>query len=88
MNGWGTPEQVAATVGRPAKTVRQWASRGQVAAACDVRSRRLLVHWASAYDRDRCAERRDTPRRRAPLDSVITRLEHASSGTAVPTSAQ
>lgn len=51
MSGWGTPEQVALYVGRPARTIRTWAQRGQIPSACDVSSKRLLVHAASARRR-------------------------------------
>jgi hypothetical protein len=47
MKGWGTPEQIAIYVGRPARTIRTWAQRGTVPAACDVQTRRLVVHAAA-----------------------------------------
>lgn len=47
MKGWGTPEQVALYVGRPAQTIRTWAKRGKVPTACDLTTGRLVVHAAS-----------------------------------------
>lgn len=51
MTGWGTPEQVALYVGRPARTIRTWAQRTQIPSACDLHTRRLVVHAASARQR-------------------------------------
>lgn len=48
MKGWGTPEQIALYVHRPAQTVRTWAKRGIIPSACDPQTHRLVVHAASA----------------------------------------
>lgn len=54
MTGWASPEEIAAVCGVSRHTVRTWARRGQIPAACDVKTRRLLVWWPAA---DRRAER-------------------------------
>lgn len=47
--GWGVPWQVAATLGVPMKTVRTWMHRRQVAVACRLEDRRIVVDWADAH---------------------------------------
>lgn len=66
--GWSLPEHVALTVGASAKTIRTWASRGAVAAACMVGDRRLRVWFpevAERVERIREAERRREERQQA-----------------------
>lgn len=48
MNGWGTPPQIALYVGRPVKTVRNWATNGTVPTACRLDDKALVVHAESA----------------------------------------
>jgi hypothetical protein len=63
--GWSLPEHVALTLGASAKTVRSWASRGVVAAACLVGDRRLRVWFpevAAEHERRLEAERRRAER--------------------------
>lgn len=48
MTGWGTMTEVALYVGRPLRTVRNWAARGQIPAACRASDGMLIVHAASA----------------------------------------
>lgn len=62
MSGWGTPREIALYVGRPIRTVRNWATAGHVPAACDIRTRRLVVHAAQTR---LYAEQTGTRRRRA-----------------------
>lgn len=46
MIGWGTPAEVALYVGRPVKTIRNWAARGEIPSACV--DGRIVVHAATA----------------------------------------
>ena len=62
MSGWATPEHVALYVGRPVKTIRNWATLGLIPSACDPQTGRIVVHAASAR---RHAETRQTRRRTA-----------------------
>lgn len=48
---------------RPAKTLRTWITRGQVAAACRLADRRLVVWWPNVYERVFSTERRATRRK-------------------------
>jgi hypothetical protein len=48
VTGWATPEQVAAYVHRPVRTIRNWAAQGLIPSACDAETGRLIVHAASA----------------------------------------
>ena len=48
MSGWATPRIIAAYVHRPEATIRQWAKNLDVPTACDLRTRKLIVHVASA----------------------------------------
>jgi hypothetical protein len=64
---WVTPQDCAHLCDVPIDTVRTWASRataasGGVGAACDVRTRRLVVDLALASERARLS---NTPLRRA-----------------------
>lgn len=60
MTGWATPEQIAAYVHRPARTIRNWAAQGLIPSACEAETGRLIVHAASAR---RHAETRPTRNR-------------------------
>ncbi len=48
MKGWGTPPEIALYVGRPLKTVRNWASLGHIPVACRRRDKALVIHAESA----------------------------------------
>lgn len=48
MKGWGTPPLVAAYVGRKPATIREWAYRLRIPVACEVKTRRLVVHAGAA----------------------------------------
>jgi hypothetical protein len=64
--GWSLPEHVGVTLGVNPKTVRTWARRGLVAAACLVGDRRLRVWFpqvAEEHERRLEAERRRVERR-------------------------
>lgn len=61
--GWSLPEHVAITIGVSAKTVRSWAKRGVVAAACVVGDRRVRVWFPEVAEQ--VERRREVERRRA-----------------------
>lgn len=63
MIGWGTPEQVALYVGRPARTIRNWAARGVVPSQKHPETGQIMVHAASAR------KHADTRKRRKWLTS-------------------
>jgi hypothetical protein len=44
--GWAPPHVVALYVGRPVKTIRNWADRGEIPSACF--DGRIVVHAGSA----------------------------------------
>lgn len=44
MTGWGTPAEVAIYVGRPVRTIRNWAASGVIPSACDPETGALIVH--------------------------------------------
>jgi hypothetical protein len=60
--GWSLPEHVGVTLGVNPKTVRTWAKRGLVAAACVVGDRRLRVWFPEVAE---MVERRSKHRRSA-----------------------
>jgi hypothetical protein len=49
--GWGLPEQIGFVLGVNAKTVRSWATRGQVTTACVLGDERVRVWWDDARQR-------------------------------------
>lgn len=61
--GWSLPEHVALTLDASAKTIRSWAHRGVVAAACLVGDRRVRVWFPEVAEQ--VERRREVERRRA-----------------------
>jgi hypothetical protein len=72
-SGWGTPAQVGAATGTPVETVRTWAKRGQVSAACLLNEKRELVVWfPEVHER---AERLRVARERAEVKREVRRQQ-------------
>lgn len=55
---WCTVDRAARKVDRPEGTIRSWVSRGEVLAACSIRTRRTLVRLADVEARDQLARDR------------------------------
>lgn len=47
MIGWAPPHIIALYVGRPVKTIRTWAYRGDIPTACDPQGH-IIIHAATA----------------------------------------
>lgn len=66
MKGWVPLTTAAAAARRPPRTLRTWARRGRITAACRLTDRAVIVWWPDVYQATF-----DTPRR-APRERIST----------------